>query len=48
MILKIVHSKVKYNSLNFLGKTKSILKQLNAIAEKQQQQKNQHLEHSNR
>lgn len=47
MILKIVHSKVKYNSLNFLGKTKSILKQLNAIAEKQNKKK-QHLEHSNR
>ena len=45
MILKIVHSKVKYNSLNFLDKTKSILKQLNAVAEKK---KNQHLEHSNR
>ena len=35
MILKIVHSKIKYNFLNFVDKTKSILKQLNAVAEKQ-------------
>lgn len=38
MILKIVHRKIKYNSLNLLDKTKTILKQLNAVAEKEKKQ----------